>query len=205
MVKIIIPLIAEGLYIASTFVWPEHILYSMLIFYAFLTVWFIRDFHIREMFGCMKSFKGFWLPSICCGAGMIGAYFLANRLIPLIISDGTGTMTIWTNNEREYVILAFLNIILIPASSELFYRQGLISYRDNRTLAATTVASVLLCAVTHATGPWGIMQMAILTLPSTICYLITWNIYPAMLVNFVYAIIMNLPNLIYVTARFVTR
>ena len=95
------------------------------------------------------------------------------------------------DNWIKLVFLILSTIIFPPIVEETLFRKNLISFKNNKILIFTTLLSMFLYALEHSLTLWGIFLCMIWTLPFSISYIKTKNIYVPMTAHFICNLIMK--------------
>ena len=106
-----------------------------------------------------------------------------------------------------------MSFLLRPVAEEHFFRRGLISFDSKKTMILTTIVSLLLNALIYtdfAAYPksllfFGILKSVLIALPFTLVYLKTRSTSVSIAVHIVFALLQDLPNVVYDLARFTLR
>ncbi len=188
MRKNIIPLIIEGAFIVSCFIFPkEYFIYTNFIFYLLLLIYFCikKDFSLKEWLGSIKSGKRFWKQVIITALFFIIAFIITVIIENLFPNYNTGMIGLRRNSWLTLTIFTISTIILPAITEETFYRKNIISFQNKRILLCTTLLSMFLYAVEHSLTIWGIFLTMIWALPLSISYIKTKNIYVPMTAHFI--------------------
>ncbi|MBO4456874.1 MAG: CPBP family intramembrane metalloprotease [Butyrivibrio sp.] len=105
------------------------------------------------------------------------------------------------NNLIPTIIYACMMIIMKPVAEELFYRKAIIRFGDKKKMILLTVASLLICALSRAHGPVAIMQWILMSLPVTIAYIATKNIYIPIMAHVIFEFWDNTYEIVYSLGR----
>ncbi len=103
----------------------------------------------------------------------------------------SGMNNLKVNNLFESIIFGVSTMILAPIAEEVFFRQNLIDFRNNKWLIATSIFSIMLFAVEHSITPWGILLASLWGVGFTIPYIASGNVYVTMTAHLIMNIIIN--------------
>ena len=178
-----IPIIIEGIFILSCFLFPKkYFIYTNFVFYLVLLIYFCikKDFSLKEWLNNIKSGKRFWKQVMVTGLFFIVAFIITTILENLFPNCNTGMIMLRRNSWFTLIIFA------MPAiTEETFYRKNIISFQNKRTLICTTLLSMFLYAIEHSLTIWGIFLTMMWALPLSISYIKTKNIYVPMTAHFI--------------------
>lgn len=186
--KNIIPIIIEGVFILSCFIFPrEYFIYTNFIFYLLLLIYFCikKDFSLKEWLSNRKAGKRFWKQVSVTALLFVSAFVITIILENLFPNYNTGTIALRRNSWLTLTIFAISTILLPAITEETFYRKNMISFQNKRMLICTTLLSMFLYAVEHSLTIWGIFLTMIWALPLSISYIKTKNIYVPMTAHFI--------------------
>ena len=96
-------------------------------------------------------------------------------------------------------------IVIKPVAEELFFRKALIRFDNKKQTIIFAVLSLVLCALTRAHGPLGILEWAIMALPVTIAYIATKNIYISVMAHVLFEFYDNIYEVLYTVGRILKR
>jgi hypothetical protein len=105
------------------------------------------------------------------------------------------------NDMFPTIIYAFMMIIMKPVAEELFYRRAIIRFGDKKKMILLTVASLLICALSRAHGPVAVLQWVLMSLPVTIAYIATKNIYVSIMAHVIFEFYDNTYEIVYSLGR----
>ena len=120
-------------------------------------------------------------------------------LLPMVLD--VGIIDIRTTGAVDMFLFAVTFMFMAPFAEELFLRAGLISFTDKKKMVATTLLSLILNMLLYADGWVGMVSMALLFLPMTLCYVFTRNKYASLTVHLVYGLCYHMPDFLYAVAR----
>ncbi|MHB8064544.1 MAG: CPBP family intramembrane glutamic endopeptidase [Ruminiclostridium sp.] len=86
---------------------------------------------------------------------------------------------------------ALTTIFLPPIAEEAFYRKGIINFDKKDLLILTSIIGTILFASEHSLKPLGLLISSIWSVPFTISYIKTKNVYIPMTAHFICNFIMN--------------
>ncbi len=212
--KLAFPLLWEALFVVSYLLFPAYSLYLQLAFYVGIIVWFRRDFSVHELTENMtRGGIRFWAPVVVTAAAMWGVFRLVNTVEAMLIpylDDGMiqiRVMSSFTMFESILNILlyAVAMILLPPLAEGLFFRKAAICPPNTGIMPFTVLIGLVLCAVSHALDWPGIIEMFLIALPVTLCYVFTRNIYISITAHFLFQLVTNVYYVGYAIARIITR
>ena len=200
--KLSVPLIALALFLLSTVLIPRQVLYTKIAFCAVLIIWFRRDFSLHEMFVSYRYGKDFWVPFTAGLGGLLACYLIRDALSNHVFAGmDAGMIQVWYKGGVETTLLYVLRIVLEPVAIELFFRRGMIVLDDRRKMVLTAAVGTILAAMTSYFGPIGILETVISALPLVIVYCWTGDVYTTNQMHLIYAVLINVPELIYEMMR----
>ncbi len=200
--KLSVPLIVLALFLLSTILIPRQALYTKIAFCVVLIIWFRRDFSLHEMLVSYRYGRDFWVPFTAGLGGMFVCYLIRDVLTSSVFSGmDAGMIQVWYKGGLETTLLYVLRIVLEPVAIELFFRRGMIVFDDRRKMILTAAIGMLLAAMTSYFGPIGILETVISALPLVIVYCWTGDVYTTILMHLIYAVLINVPELIYELMR----
>ena len=182
MKRLYIPLILELALIITTTFWEKQSFYFVFSFYLGLIVYFFsieKHFSFGELCSNFADVKKFWIPVVITVAAMLLAYQIQLEISTRMFTEYYESI-VHTPTKNEIVPLLFLclmDMIMRPVAEGIFYRETIISFDSKKKMAILTIVSLILCSITRAHGLVGIATLVILSLPVTIAYLVTKNIY----------------------------
>lgn len=182
----------------------NHRVYYDLIFYLGLTVYFISIgfINFKNLWNEWKKGKEFWLPVLYTLISIIIAYGIGSLISVLFpnINDGMGVFKVV--NVPTLLAFALTTIVLPPIAEEAFYRKGILNFDNNISLLITTIMGILLYASEHSLKPLGFLIAAIWSLPFTISYIKTKNIYISITAHFICNLGFNGMTVAIITMKF---
>ncbi len=198
------PIIWEALFIIFCIIKPFKTLYIFFVFYLVLTVYFAKDFSFKDYFSNFKDVKKFWIPVAITMVGAVLA-FLANKNLILpsfsdVLNDGTFDFT-WENSYMGEFLRAVTILFMRPIAEELFFRKAVMDFDTDVSAIATFAISLVLCGLSHAYLPLGVVEYMVLALPLAAAFFCTRNIYVPITVNVIFMMYQYLPEIIYDVAR----
>ncbi|MDF2884644.1 MAG: protease [Clostridiaceae bacterium] len=182
----------------------EHRVYCDLIFYLGLAVYFIVIGFIsfKNLWNEWKKGKEFWLPVLYTLLSMIAAFGIGSLISILSpnINDGMGVFKVV--NVPTLIAFALTTIVLPPIAEEAFYRKGILNFDNNISLLITTVIGTLLYASEHSLKLLGFLIAIIWSVPFTISYIKTRNIYISITAHFICNLAFNGMSVIIIAMKF---
>lgn len=197
------PIVWELLFIAFCIIKPFKTLYIFFVFYMVLAVYFSKDFSFKEYSGNFKSFKKFWIPVVLTAVGAQLAYIVKMNFIQanfIGVLDGTYGIT-WENSYIGELLYAITILFLLPISEELFFRKALMNFESCKMALLTFVLGLILCGLSYAYLPLGVIEAMVLSLPYAIAFFCTRNIYVPITVHILFMMYQHIPSIIYDVAR----
>lgn len=192
--KLIFPVALEILFLASTFVLEEkYFIYTNFLFYAIILAYFIwcGDFNYENLKNTIKGGKKVWSQVILTSVGMIIAFLVVGFLSSVFSNMDDGMFNIAKDNWYNLIIFAVSTIILAPIAEELFFRKAIILFESKSLLIISILIGIILYSLEHSLALLGIMQTMIISIPLTISYIKTRNIYIPILGHFIVNLIGN--------------
>ena len=122
-------------------------------------------------------------------------------MIEMIIPGSTST----AGSLLNVLLYALVTIVLPPFVDSLFYRRAIIRFEKQDLAIITAVAGMILCSLHYALGWPGIIEGVLISLPITIIYLITHNIYISVTAQLIVGLLRHTYTIIYDVARIFTR
>jgi len=168
---------------------------------------FYKQFSFRKLYKNFGRVVTFWVPVALTFMGLL----LADRIKTFLVQDAfpgvrDGTvMIIYHNQLFPTVVYATMMIVIKPVAEELFYRKALIRFGSKKKVLAFTILSLLLCALSRAHGPLGILEWMLMALPVTVAYVATRNIYISLMAHVLFEFYDNIYSVIYSLARIFNR
>ena len=233
MKRLLFPVALEAVFIAAVSFMPNRSLYFYFLSYLGIIIYFRKDFSFRKQIYNITDIKGFWVPVVLTALGLGLCNAIKTRVLSqmfLMVPDGA--ISIWMPDSYPGITLfALTMVVMAPLSEELFFRKAMIMlpYKatDNPALTegvertslpawlrgvpfwvlsfVSLAASLVLCALTHATQPLGIVGAVIMALPLAVSYLLTRNMYVPLLVHIGFAVYNRIEPIIYVIMRLYLR
>lgn len=197
------PIVWELLFIAFCVIKPFKTLYIFFVFYLVLAVYFAKDFSFKEYSANLRSVKKFWIPVVLTAVGAQLAYMVKMNFIQanfIGILDGTYGIT-WENSYIGELLYAITILFLLPVSEELFFRKALMNFESCKTALLTFVLGLILCGLSYAYLPLGVVEAMVLSLPYAIAFFCTRNIYVPITVHILFMMYQHIPSIIYDVAR----
>ena len=191
--KLYFPLFWEVAFIIGTRLWSIYALYLYFLFFLGILVAYQDSFSMRAWLSLLRSGKKFWIPVFLTGAATYLAYQFKLKfpsLLPMVLD--VGIIDIRTTGVVDMFLFAVTFMFMAPFAEELFLRAGLISFADKKKMVATTLLSLILNMLLYADGWVGMVSMALLFLPMTLCYVCTRNKYASLTVHLVYGARMSM-------------
>ncbi len=183
---------------------PKHRIYCDFIFYLGLAVYFIVIGHIsfKNLWNEWKKGKEFWLPVLYTSISIIVAFGIGSLISTLFpnINDVMGIFKVV--NVPTLLAFALTTIVLSPIAEEAFYRKGILNFDNNISLLITTVIGTLLYASEHSLKPLGFLIAIIWSVPFTISYVKTRNIYISITAHFICNLAFNGMTVIIIAMKF---
>lgn len=150
-----------------------------------------KDFSIKEWYNAIKIGKKFFVQVILTVVFLSVVFYFTTILENIFPNFNKGIILLRADNWIKLVLLILSTIIFPPIVEETFFRKNLISFKNNKILVFTTLLSMFLYALEHSLTLWGIFLCMIWTLPFSISYIKTKNIYVPMTAHFMCNLIMN--------------
>lgn len=182
----------------------KHRVYCDFIFYLGLAVYFIVIglISFKNLWNEWKKGKEFWLPVLYTSISIIVAFGIGSLISVLYpnINDGMGVFKVV--NVPTLLAFALTTIVLPPIAEEAFYRKGILNFDNNISLLITTVIGTLLYASEHSLKPLGFLIAIIWSVPFTISYIKTRNIYISITAHFICNLAFNGMTVIIIAMKF---
>ncbi|WP_197029582.1 CPBP family intramembrane glutamic endopeptidase [Butyrivibrio sp. AE3004] len=172
-------------------------------FYLVLVVYYSKDFSFVEYSRNFKSIKRFWIPVAFTVVGSQIASLVKQHLIIanfIGVLDGTYGIT-WENSYIGELLYAITILFLCPIGEELFFRKAIMNFESCTSAMTTFVLGLILCAISYAYLPLGIVEAMVLALPYAIAFFCTRNIYVPITVHIIFMMYQHIPSIIYDVAR----
>lgn len=206
IIRLIPPVLWEIIFIILFRAFPRMTLYTQMLFYTGIILWFHRDFSFRRMRKCMQFMEMFWRPVIITVASVLLmnwlTTFMGNHLFKGIPD---GLFGVWTNGNLSLFLYSISTLILMPLAEELFYRRAALFMYTPATLLLSMTLSAMLYSLQHAYGWVGILEYVLISIPLMLSYVLTRDIYVVIMSHFIVNILKSLPSFAYVVARIVLR
>ena len=210
--KLLFPVLAEVLYIVSYIEWPEKVLYFDVVFCIILIIYFRKLFSFSKW----KAFcrlPQFWIAVGLTAAVAYGIYRLTNVLSfreILGVSEGTiftmiPSSTTMAGSLFNMLLYTLITVILPPFVEGLFYRRAMVRFETPALMVITAIAGMILCSLRYALGWPGIIEGVLISLPFTIIFLITHNVYIPVTAQLIVGILRFAYPIAYDIARIMTR
>ncbi len=210
MNRLYIPFLWELLFAVACTLLPKQTLYLFFVFYLgilYYFYYFYKQFSFRKFKKNLGRVVTFWIPVLLTFGGLYIANYIRTSVIPelfLGVRDGT-VQIIYHNELLPTIMYAVMMIVLKPVAEELFFRKALIKFGSKKKVAAFTVLSLLLCALSRAHGLLGIAEWVLMALPVTIAYVATRNIYISLMAHVLFEFYDNIYSVVYTIARIFNR
>ena len=175
-----------------------------MIFYLGLTVYFIAIgfINFKDLWNEWKKGKEFWLSVFYTLIALIVAFgigALTSKLFPNI-NDGMGVFKVI--NIPTLLAFTVTTIVLPPIAEEAFYRKGILNFDNNISLLITAIIGTLLYASEHSLKPLGFFIAIIWSVPLTISYIKTKNIYIPITAHFICNLAFNGMTVVIIAIKF---
>ena len=190
----IFPIFIELLFVVSCFIVEKQFyIYTNFCFYLLLAIYFYirKDFSIKEWYNAIKSGKKFFIQVILTVVFISIAFYFTIILENIFPNLSKGMILLRADNWLKLILFLFSVIIFPPIVEETFFRQNLISFKNNKILVFTTLLSMFLYALEHSLRLWGIFLCMIWALPFSVSYIKTRNIYIPMTAHLICNLIIN--------------
>ncbi len=210
MKRIYIPMAWELAFVIATIIWPKQAFHLFFGFYSGLLIYFYfiyKQFSFRKLHKNFGKITGFWLPVAATFIGLV----IAGKLRMMLSSqfayklDENAVSIIVHNDIVPTFFYALMMIIIKPVAEELFFRKALIRFDSKKQTICFTILSLVLCALTRAHGPLGILEWAIMALPVTVAYIATRNIYISVMAHVIFEFYDNIYEVAYTVGRILNR
>lgn len=202
--NLIIPIIWHFVYLSfSGRIDVKYRIYFDLIFYLGLAVYFMyKDFiSFKDLWNEWKKGKEFWKPVFYVSISIIVAFGISWLISSSFPNIDTGMVAFKVVNVPTLLAFALTTIILPPIAEEAFYRKGIINFNSNISLFISAIIGILLYASEHSLKPLGFVIALIWSLPLTISYISTKNIYIPMTAHFICNLGFNGLTVIIISAK----
>ena len=189
MQKNMFPTMWELAFVASCFfIAKRYVIYTNFVFYLGIVVYFLarREISFRKWGENLHSGRNFWKAVGLTLLGFLAAFGMAVAAESLFSELPTGSIGLVRNTWGTLLLFAVSTIIMPPLAEEAFYRSSMIvTDRGKAALVITTLLSMFLYALEHATAPFGILTTMLLAVPMSIAYIKTKNVYVVMTAHFI--------------------
>ena len=200
----------ELAFITATIIMPKQAFHLFFGFYLGLLIYFYfiyKQFSFRKLYKNFGRPVTFWLPVLATFVGLLAAnrlrMFLSSQFA---MSIDEGAVSIIVHNDiMPTFFYALMMIVMKPVAEEFFFRKALISFDNKKQTVIFTIISLVLCALTRAHGPLGIVEWIIMALPVTIAYILSRNIYISVMAHVIYEFYDNIYEVVYTLGRILTR
>lgn len=189
-----IPIIIEIVFVVSCFIVPKkYFIYTNFFFYLSLLIYFLvkKDFSLREWINNIKGGRRFWKQVIITSLLFIAAFFITIILESCFSELNTGMIALKRDNWFKLTIFSISTILFPAITEETFFRKNMISFNTKGTMVITAIISMFMYALEHSLTIWGIFLTMIWSLPLSISYIKTKNIYVPMTAHFIGNLIGN--------------
>ncbi len=203
---IAVPVIWQLLYMLSTVLLWKRTLYLELLFLAGLIFWFRKDFSIDRFIANIRRGKNFWIPVAATAVALWLASFITDRLKNgVFMGKADGLIGVVTYNVFEIIIYTLMTIFLMPVAENLFYRRAILQFFGKKKLLAGFIIGTVLYALSHALGWIGLLEYCLIGIPLTVSYILTGNLYVAVMANMIVNLVEIAEPFATVLARIVLR
>ncbi len=210
--KLLFPVCAELLFILSYILWPEKVLYFNAAFGIIIVIYFRKLFSFRKWTGFFRL-RQFW---IAVGITAVLTYLL-HRLTELVsfreligipegsISTMIPSSTTLAGSLFNMLLYTLITIVLPPFVETLFYKRAMIRFETKWLIYTTAAAGMILCSLNYALGLPGIVEGVFVSLPLTVVFLLTRNIYIPITAQLIVGLARFTYPIVYDIARIITR
>lgn len=206
--KLFIPLLAEAAFILLIRVLPLDAVYLYFFFYAFLTAYFYKQISAKKMIRSVRDAIREHPVALAVTVIVLALVYVfreeLREAVALLFGEA-GTIGVWTRTTGEYFLYAFTMVLLMPVAEGLFFRWGLISFRESKETVLTVVVSLVLNVLLHVNAPSGAPILLASALPLVVLYLITKDVHLTILIHMLYCLPLYLKYVIYAFARIMLR
>ena len=204
--RIAVPLAWMMLYLTLAIFFPRYNLYTQLLFYVGLIVWFRKGFSPSQFLKGIGNVR-YLVGVLLTAAGLYLCYQLTDLLSEKIfMTTAEGTIGIVYYTTLELLLFSLSTIFLMPIAEELFFRKALVCMTEGLGFfLLTACVSTMLYALSRAHGWLGVMEYVIIGLPLLLSYVLTRNIYVPILAHTIVLLIIKVPNIVYDFARMMLR
>lgn len=209
---LILPVLAEVAFIIFCIMQPHQTLVAYTVLYLVLFIYYLKAISPKRMTTRLKYERKLWIPLLLGMAGAAAMQMLTQKMFTENYTDGR--IAVWTDGSLFHIILfALMSFLLRPVAEEHFFRRALISFDNKKMIVVTTIISLLLNALIYTDFasyppsliPFGIVKSVLIALPFTLVFLKTRSTSVSIAVHIVYALLQDLPNVVYDVARFTLR
>ena len=165
--------------------------FFLLFVISYLFLYKKRFLSIKEWYNAIKSGKKFFIQVILTIVFISIAFYFTIILENIFPNLSNGMILLRADNWLKLILFLFSVIIFPPIVEETFFRQNLISFKNNKILIFTTFLSMFLYALEHSLRLWGIFLCMIWALPFSVSYIKTRNIYVPMTAHLICNLIIN--------------
>ena len=208
----ILPVLAEIAFIIFCIINPHQTLTAYAVLYLVLVLYYFRHISAKRMQTRLQRERKLWLPLLVGSALAVLIQVLTQKMFTSSYTDGR--IAVWTDGTLFHIILfALVSFLLRPVAEEHFFRKAMISFDNKKKMAITAILSLLLNALIYtdfsAYPPslilFGIAKSVLIALPFTLVYLRTRSASVSIAVHILYALLQDLPGVVYDFARFTLR
>ena len=209
---LLLPVFAEIAFIIYCIFQPHQTLVAYTVLYLVLFIYYLKAISPKRMSTRLKNERRLWIPLLLGLAATAAVQVLTQKMFTANYTDGR--IAVWTDGSLFHIILfAVMSFLLRPVAEEHFFRRALISFDNKKMIVATTIISLLLNAMIYTDFsayppsliPFGIVKSVLIALPFTLVFLKTRSTSVSIAVHIVYALLQDLPNVVYDVARFTLR
>lgn len=189
-----IPIAIEAVFIVSCFVLPKEIhIYTNTAFYLLLFVyfWVRKDFSFRIWGAKLKSGFKFWRATAFTVVGFGTAFAFSFMLADSFSEWSTGSIQLLVDSWPKLFCFTASTIIFPAIVEETFFRKNIISMKSNGSIVITAFIGMLLFGAEHFLMPWGIIIGMIWSLPLSLSYIKTKDVYIPITAHFIVSILGN--------------
>ncbi|WP_243103828.1 CPBP family intramembrane glutamic endopeptidase [Clostridium sp. JN-1] len=192
--ELLVPILWEALFIISCVFLPkDYYIYTNFLFYFGIIVYFLKKgyFSLNELKKNLIAGKKFWIPvalTILCLILAFAVSYLPKMFFPNL---DEGMIGLKRDNWTRLVLFAISTIIFPPLAEELFYRKAIINFQSKPILFLSTIIGMILYALEHSLSLYGVLMTMIWSIPFSISYIKTKNIYIPIMAHFIVNLIGN--------------
>lgn len=190
----LIPIILTVVLVELFLVLPsEKHIYVNFAYYLALFIFLVckKGLDVREWRAKIRSGKEFWIKVVITDICLLFAFVLTGILEDLFPNFETGMVMLKCNNLLDIVIFALTTIFLAPISEELFFRKSMLLFDSKISVFVTAFLSMILFASEHAVMPFGILLAFIWSVPFTLSYILTKDIFVTITAHLISNFIVN--------------